>query len=162
MIQKRHIYADAISEERHTGVTKKKYKLAGSWPESLRSQNIRLFFISSSKSYNMGKDTGVKIDRDDYEICSLKQLSEKTSYYDVTKSEVLSNKEILQKMRDPRNKFKDVATIKEASFKKFLEAANGLRVRARPPISVQNIIDINKSIIDEEFSEARLKKLGLI
>lgn len=161
-IQERHIYKDEFSIEKSTGVIKRKYKLAAKWPDSLRSQNIRLFFVSTSNSASTKTRTRAKITRNDYTACNLSSLKRRNSYYDLTKREILSGKDVLIKVNDIRNGFKDVATISEQAFNKFLGKTQSLTIQARPPIGVKDIIDIANSVVDEEYSEPFLKKLHLI
>lgn len=160
LIQERHIYKDERSEERGTGVVKRKYKLAGKWPSALRAQNVRIFFVSTSRE--LSNRMSVAISGADYESCSSSSLKEGVSYYDLRKNESLSAEEVVKKKEDPNNGFKDVAVITESAFEKFLTASKNLKLQGRPPISVQNIINISSSVASEEVSDKLLRELHII
>lgn len=161
-VKEKHIYKDEFSSERGTGVIKRKYKLAAKWPEALKSQNIRMFFVSTSSPDSVQKRVSIKIEKSDYLECRLSNLLKNTSYYDLTKREILSGDEVKAKIDDPSNEFKDVATITDGAFERFLQKTEKLHIQIKPPISVQDIESIAKSVADEEISDKLLKDLHII
>jgi hypothetical protein len=160
-IQEKHIYKDERSVEKSTKITKRKYKLAAKWPEVLKSQNIRIFFVSTSNSASVQKRVSVEIKESDYSECRFNNLRNSVSYYDLTKREILSGDEVKAKIDDPFNGFKDVATINDAAFKKFLDKTEKLKIQSKPPVSVQDIKNIAKSVADKEISDKLLRELHL-
>lgn len=157
-----HVYKDEYSFEKSTRVTKRKYKLAGQWPKQLKSQNVRIFFVSTSKPASVQGRVCVKIEHADYTECKQQQLRDCTSYYDLTKWETLSGEEVKKKIDDPLNGFEDVATVNNKAFKRFLEKTTKLKIQTRPPVSVLDIKNIAESVVDEAISEQVLKNLHLI
>lgn len=157
-----HIYKDELSREKNTSRVKRKYKLAGKWPEQLKSQNVRIFFVSTSKSYSVKNRTSVIIRRSDYAVCASNVLLSCDSYYDLTRGETLSADQVKSKMDDPLNGFDDIATITDSAFKKFAEKTKNLHLQERPPKTVSDLTDIVKSVVDEDLSDNYLRDLHLI
>jgi len=161
-IQERHIYKDEKSLEKSTGIIKRKYKLAGKWPDVLKNEDMRLFFVSTSKEYSVQSRSKIEISKDDYLTCKLSTLKNVVSYYNPGRYELLSGDDIKTKIDDIDNGFKDVATIKETSFEKFLHQAEKLKLGGRPPKTVEDLVTIMKCVADEEISNQKLKELHII
>lgn len=161
-IREKHVYKDELSVEKSTGVTKRKYKLAAKWPDSLKSQNIRMFFVSTSNPDSVKTRTTIEISGQDYITCVLPQLKNNVSYYDLTKREFLSGAEVKAKVDSPNNGFSDVAEITDDAFRSFLDKTYNLHIQGRPPLGVDDIVNIASSVVDESLSEQLLRDLHLL
>ena len=161
-IQDYHVYYDKLSEETASSRRiKPKYKLAGLWPESLRSQNVRLFFISTGQTgRNNPADEICVIHPDDYLMCSSGALRNMTSYYSLHKYEVLDADAIHQKRTDSRNGFRDVATLRDDAFDRFNTYLH--RLKLRPNQAPKELVSIVESVVRKELSDKTLKQLHLI
>jgi hypothetical protein len=106
-IKKNCAYFDKKSKEKSTNIVKPKYKLAGNPILDHR------FFLVITKSYFscLGVCT-LKIKKDDWEEkIDGPYLMERFSYCDLTKHDLLSNNDLLNKSKDAANGFYYIAKL---------------------------------------------------
>lgn len=152
-IKKNYLYLDKKSKEKSTNIVKPKYKLAGNPILDHR------FFLVLTKSYSscVGVCT-LKIKKEDWEEkVDGPHLTEKLSYCDLTKYDLLSINDLLNKSNDPKNGFCYIAKLCERCRRKL----QNLQSRAQKISFVTKDV---RAVIQQGISEVvdeAITKLGL-
>jgi hypothetical protein len=157
-IKTRNIHCDEKSEEKLTGVTKRKYKLAGN---ILPPINIYNFFVLTSNKDTCQNYLTLEVKNEEWENKDTKYLKAGSSYIDIKRVEPLTKEDLLKKIKDPFNRFYPVAILPENKFHDLKILLNRL------PTSHSFISDETKTVIVQALEETNtidstLKKLGLI
>ncbi len=156
LIEPQFSYYDKKSFEKKTGITKPKYKL-------LRKKlpfplNSFIFFVLTTNANACERFFTLCLYQNDWSNTRTGYLTEKCSYLDIRKIEVLDEKNILKKMKDGDNKFLKIARLCD---KKFAE------IKILYKNSYQNPVNVSKDVIElieiatTDSEEKILQRLGL-
>lgn len=163
-IEPRFLYCDEISEEKSTGISKRKYKLAAIKNDILLSIGIYQFFVLTTNFDACKKDFTVTCNPRDWEEISdqfKRQVGVKTSYLDCTKIESLNKNDILSKMKDGKNKFVIAGKLKFKKFQEFTRLSLNKLERSHKQISSEKTKSIIQGLTPQDEALTLLKKLNL-
>lgn len=154
-----NIYCDEKSKERHTGILKRKYKLAGN---IIKPFEVYTFFVITKEKTSCNRYTTIEVEQQHWENKKSGYLMENKGYIDLHKVEALSGVEICEKIKDKMNSFLIVARL---CNKKYIELKSlSCNIHKHRNISTEDIalaglaIGIyNTSSVDDRI----LKNLGL-
>lgn len=128
-IIKQHLYFDKKSLEEWTNTVKPKYKLAGN---EILSQYF--FNILTKDSSTCKTKCTLMIEQKDWENqVSGPYLTEKQSFCDLSKFEILGKKELVQKIRDGNNGFPYIARLRDAKYEELQSLKESIRAHDRVP-----------------------------
>lgn len=152
------IYFDKKSEEQGTGIIKEKYKIAGN---KLPTLNICTFFMMTSNRESCKSQFTVTFTPQHCEILEAGHLRNE-SYVDITKTDVLSEDNVISKMDDLQNEFKYVARLCDSKFSELINLAFRVRTH-QSSLSLERVVLIQAALgIDtSNVSEEILEKLRL-
>jgi len=154
-IKKKNAYNDKKSVDPNTKKLKKKYKLAGNPIEDFK---IYSFFILNSRDDACIEDLTLCIKREDWEERNKKDLKNEESFIDISKCETLSKEDLIQKIKDKRNKFEWAAKLKNRKYRELTNLLPKLKKRhLRLRVMPQTIFYLNIALEAEQVK----RKLGL-
>lgn len=158
-VRQRRSFFDKKALERNTGVTKKKYKLAG-YPLP-REMGLFPFFITTTNESSCKKLFTVTVETSDWEYRK-GPYHDCRSFVDIQKFETLSRSEVLTKMRDESNRFQKVGVLKKKKFDE-IQALRERIPRAYANVSrpVQQLMARSLTDAQSERVDDVLGKLGL-
>lgn len=157
LINVQKVYFDTESIEKSTGVRKQKYKLAGNF---FSPMGIYTFFDITSKKLSCWHKTTITVGQSHWEDKHPKHLRKPESYVDAKKVEVLTGKEIAQKMRDDNNGFAKVARLCDSKYIQLKNLSRNIntggymsekkkKIVEQSLSDVFNISEVNDNILDQ-------------
>lgn len=153
-VQTKNVHFDRKSIEEYTGREGRKYKLAGN---IIKILGIYIFFILTTRESACKRRFTFRIYKKDWENKSLRYLNGKCSYLDLTKNEVIEEEQLLNKIKNRKNRFTCVAKLCERKYKELQVLCK--KTQKIPSISKEAKDTIGLGLL--EITEERLRSLGL-
>lgn len=119
-VQVRKAYRDRKAFEESTGLTKKKFRLAGA---SVAELNVYPFFYIFGEIKALIKSATFTVRREDWEDRVPDELDHDESFIDVSRVESLTREEIQAKRDDPENRFSPIAALSSVRFAELKKLA---------------------------------------
>ena len=157
-IETQSAYRDEKSLEITTKIVKRKYKLAGNIID-LPPLKFYPFFILTTEKTACRSALTVQIRKSDWENKDSRYLNEEYSYADINKVEPLSKESIIQKRRDPQNRFLFVGKLSDEKFAELRSKRENLS-KTRP-IPEKHSALIECALADADIPHKVLEKLSL-
>ncbi len=161
-IQTQNVYCDKDSLEKTTSVIKHKYKIAGN---ILSPLNIYAFFITTTNKDACQKSLTVTIESKHWESRLAGYLNEAYTYVDIRKIELLTDLELLKKMRDSTNGFPCVARLCDIKYRDMQNLRNHAHTsKSYLPLEKTTLIKmaLDEIVDTSHIADDILKKLGSI
>jgi hypothetical protein len=155
-VQRKNVHHDKKSSEVSTGVTKAKYKLAGT---VIPGDEGVLFWIFTSSTSSYPRDKTIQLQSSDYAWCKHQTLMKKQSYVCIDRYDYLHTDVVYQKMNDANNGFKCVAQITDSAFNKLTTLRPKIKLTNNK--TLEDLQKIIKATAEAEDYDQILKNMGL-
>ncbi|MFC1656079.1 hypothetical protein ACFL3C_04360 [Patescibacteria group bacterium] len=164
-IREQNLYCDEASLEKGTKKIKRKFKLAGIQNDIVtESIAIYRFFVTTSNKITCNNFLTLTVKSKDWEDVQKKykkQIEGNNSYIDIQRIEVLTQDELLMKLKDKKNQFIYVAKLSDKKFSDLKKLPFKIE-RLHRPLSESKTSEIVNSLISStKEADTFLKKLGL-
>ena len=153
-VKPRNVHFDKKSKEQTTGITRRKYKLAG---KPIRELDQFIFFILAGSPGAYHKKLTVRVGQSEW-LNRVPNRLEGVSHIDITRYEVLSSRRVGLKLVERGNRFRCVAELPEVKFLELHDKLTKLR-SLRKPVPRETKLTIAKAL--GSVTPDIMRKLGL-